>query len=1431
MRRGVAEIALAGLLTVWTASAPALDPGKALTQYVRDAWQPEQGLPQSSVTAILQTRDGYLWLGTQEGLVKFDGVRFTVFDTRSTPELGHNFVLTLLEDREGRLWIGTYGGLARLERGTFSRFTTAQGLPNDQVRALCETRKGQLFAGTLGGGIARLEGERFVPEPATKDLPGKRVRALVEDGQGALWIATDDGLGSLQGGVLRHLATKDGLTHKDLRALFLDAEGTLWIGTDGGGLNRLKDGRITALTTKDGLSHDVVRSLSADRAGNLYIGTWGGGLDRLSGGRLSALGTRDGLPSDQIWATYEDREGSLWVGTDGGGLHRLKDAPFTALTKREGLTNDIAMTVLEDRSGALWVGTYGGGLDRLAPDGRVTAFTAKTGLANDTVQALHEGRDGTLWVGTSGGGLQKFVGGQPGAVVAGLPSDQVRSLLEDREGTLWVGTDGGGLAHVKDGKVTVLTERNGLSLEVVLALLEDRAGNLWIGTDGSGLGRLKDGELTAFGKREGLAHDIVSALYEDADGSLWIGTSGGGLGRLKNGKLAFVSRKDGLFDDSVFTILEDAAGSLWMTCNKGVFRVSRSEAGEVMDGKRQKLASTSYGIADGLQSVECNAGSPAGFRARDGRLWFGTIRGVAVVNPVKLEGNPLEPPVAIEEILVDGRLVAASGNLRLPPGTHSLEVHYTALSLRTPGRVRFRYRLAGFDDEWIDAGARRTAYYTNLPHGEKVFQVLASNDAGLWNEEGAKLAITVEPRLLERNPVRLLLAVASVGLLWGAHRARLWRLRARERELVAVVEERTRSLREEKERTERALAEAEEHERRAEAASQAKSTFLANMSHELRTPLNAVLGFNQLLERDAAITGESREGLGIIQRSGEHLLGLINDVLSISKIEAGRLTLDARPFDLHELLESVVAMVRVRAEAKEGKDLEVLYESAGVPRGVRGDDLKLRQVLVNLLGNAVKFTERGHVLLRARWAAGRAVLEVEDTGPGIASEQVAKLFAPFVQTESGRKAREGTGLGLVISRQIARLMDGDITVASTPGRGTTFRLDVALPEAVLEKAPERGRVVGLAEGQEAPRILVVDDENENRLLLTRLLRSVGFSVSEAANGALAIEEWRAFRPHAVFMDMRMPVMDGVEATRHIRAEEAGSPRSEGRTVILALTASVFEHERAEILDSGSDDFLMKPFRVETVLDKLAAHLGVRYRHATVEPASPGAGERSGFDVADGLRRAGGNEALYRQLVSGFREEAAEVLPRLRELLGKGDREGARHVLHTLKGTAATLGARRLARAAAELEVSLDGLDDVPPREPSLEGLAASLEDVLAGTDRVVGRGDVNATQAVTRPRDSAEAALALVDRLAALVAAGDLAAADRIAELRSALGPDASDLLGKLERAVDRLDFEKASGLLAGVRARVAASGRENIAEGTEEPPLGGPVGDREHDV
>jgi signal transduction histidine kinase/ligand-binding sensor domain-containing protein len=1051
LRAPLAALVLLCALAPW---ARALDPGRAFSQYRHDVWQVEQGLPQNAVQAIVQSRDGYLWLGTQEGLARFDGVRFSILDTKNTPGLRHNSIQCLIEARDGSLWAGTFvGGLTHLTDGGAVAYTTRDGLASDQVWSLLEDDDGSLWVGT-NAGLNRLKDGRLSVFTTRDGLPNEQVRAIVRAPGGGLWLGTEGGLVRLKDGAFTVFTTRQGLANDQVRSLFVDGDGSLWVGTYGGGLSRFHHGSFTRYTTADGLPSDLIWSILRDRDRSLWVAT-SGGVARLEGDghRFTAWTPKQGLSAGLVRQVYEDRTGNLWIGTNGGGLNRLRDDSVLVYGAVEGLSHEIVRTVLEDRDGAVWVATESG-LNRFR-DGRWTAFTTKDGLPDDHVFSLHQGRDGALWVGTHGGGLARLKDGRVRRWTThdGLPSDLVRSLHEDRRGRLWIGTEKG-VARLEGGRLTAYTTADGLTNHQVFVILEDRQGTLWFGTGGGGLNYYRGGRFGAYTTRDGLSSGVVFSLLEDDDdGTLWIGTDGGGLNRLRNGRLAAFTTKEGLHDDLVVQILDDRRGGLWLTSNRGVSRVARSALEDLAAGRRGSVSPDVYTTADGLRSNECHGGSqPAGVRTRDGRLWFPTLRGVAIIDPSRPRAAQ-PPPVVIEDVVVDRLRQPHAGTAgpELVPGADSLELHYTALDFRAPERLTFRYRLGGFDRDWVEAGTRRIAYYTRIPPGTYRFEVTACTHDGVCNEAGASLALRQRPHFWQTGWFLALTALSAVVLTVGAHRWRTHRLHQRHRELARLVEERTAQLREEK--------------TRAEAASRAKSVFLANMSHELRTPLHAILGFVQLMERRQNRDAEDREQLGIILRSGEHLLGLINDVLSLSKIESGQVGLNVVAFDLRRLLRGLHEMFLLRAREKE---LELTFEAGSeLPRLVEGDEGKLRQVLINLLGNAVKFTGTGgQIALRASWTDGRARFEVADDGPGIRPEDQEAIFGPFVQAVGAAVPEGGAGLGLAISRSFARLMGGDIGVESAPGRGATFRLEVPLPartSAQEATAPARdlsGRTLG-----------------------------------------------------------------------------------------------------------------------------------------------------------------------------------------------------------------------------------------------------------------------------------------------------------------------------------------------------------------------------------
>jgi len=1047
--------------------ALALDPARALTQYGLDIWQEEQGLPNNTVRKIVRTRDGYLWLGTQEGLVRFDGIAFTTFDTRTTPALTHGSVWALLEGRDGSLWIGTNGGgLNRWKDGVVTAWTVKQGLGSDRVWALWESRDGSLLVGTDGGGVQRLKDGRLSVVVGADALPGGRVVTLVEDAAGALFIGTFGGLARVKDGVLTRWTEKEGLAAPGVLGLALDRSGRLFVGTTGGGLQRLHGDRLATVLARDALTGGRVRAIAEDRDGNLFLGTFDGGIYRLRDGRLENLSTAEGLSHDHITSILEDRDGSLWAGTDGGGFLRLRDTPFVTIGPREGLSHHLVQALAEDPDGSIWIATDGGGLNRLTlesrADGRravrgaVQVLGKADGLPDLKVSAVLATPD-AVWAGTATAGLVRLAR-RPGGRVAvdrilgaaeGVRGNHVYFLHQDREGTLWFGTNEG-LHSLRDGVLTPPTDPGARSGAVAMA--DDPRGGVWVGTYGAGLRRLVDGHVAeTYASAQGLPNDIVWAILPSADGTVWAGTSGGGLARIRGGKIDVISTRDGLFDDMAASFQEDARGNLWMSCNKGVYRVRKADLVAFADGKPTSVRGDAYDAGDGLRSRECGLGEGASLRTRDGRFWYATVRGLSVVDPERLPAAPAPPPVVLEALRVNGRGVPLTGGRpSFAPGIERLEVRYTALSLLRPERSVFRYRLDGYDHDWVSVGARREAVYTNLPHGAYAFRLSAAGPGGTWGTE-ATVPFRVEARLIETLWFRLLAAAALLVAVGAAYTLRMRRVERRQRELEALVAERTREVATALGKEAAARVEAERQRERAEAASQAKSAFLANVSHELRTPLNAILGYSELLEDEAVDRGQPQlvPDLRKIRSAAKHQIELVNGVLDLSKIEAGKMELYLESVEVPHLVSELVEIVTPLAEKNGNAFLVSVEPEVGT---VTTDHTKLRQSLLNLLSNACKFTERGEVRLevsRRGWnGSSRLVFAVSDTGLGMDVEQLGRLFQPFVQADSSTNRRYGgTGLGLAITRRFCRLMGGDVTAESQPGAGSRFTIELPADHA------------------------------------------------------------------------------------------------------------------------------------------------------------------------------------------------------------------------------------------------------------------------------------------------------------------------------------------------------------------------------------------------
>ncbi|MEY2410621.1 MAG: hypothetical protein QOF48_3291 [Verrucomicrobiota bacterium] len=784
----------------WAAAAGEANPTRE-QPYRVTRWTTEQGLPQNRISCLKQTRDGYLWIGTWFGLARFDGVRFTVFDKSNTPELVNDAINALAEDSDGTLWIGTADGLVSHRDHHFHRLTTADGLPAPKVWRLAACRSGGVWI-QAGDSVARLKEGVFAQVRHINASENNSILALQEDADGALQIVMGQAWLTLSANAVE-LRTNHASRLPEpiwLAGLLAKQSGTHWLGTMQG-LQRW-DSRGWEAIEPALLGHRWVDFIHEDRSGNLWVNLRPGELYHWDRKSWRMIDLADRFARSPAICMEEDREGNFWVGT-GDGLVQLQTRRVRAYTTRDGLAGDHVWSVCEGSEGVIWLGT-GHGLSRIQ-DGRVIPLEPEDVYPDRAARCVWPGRDGGVQTAKSMIGVYEYRNNLRFLALAGdLPNPNVNSLYGDRSDRLWIGT-GDGAATIKDGHITAAyTNWAGHSGYDVRCILEDRAGTFWFGTQGQGLTRMRDGKFDVFTERDGLSNNRVWSIHEDADGALWLGTENG-LTRYDHGRFFTFRQNQGLLENAVNWILEDDFGHLWLSGLRGVYRLRREQLNAVAEGRARAVQVAAFGTADGMESSETNGeGQPAGWKARDGRLWFPTTRGVAVFDPKLIQVTEVPPPVVIEQVKADKEELeirsANSGirNFRLAAGrARVLEIHYTANSFCAPERVQFKYKLEPSDRDWVNAGTRRLALYTNLRPGDYQFRVKASNHHGVWNETGDGFQFTLAPHFYETWPFYALCGTAVIGLATGvtAYRLRWQRRLLTVRHEGMLAEERARIAR------------------------------------------------------------------------------------------------------------------------------------------------------------------------------------------------------------------------------------------------------------------------------------------------------------------------------------------------------------------------------------------------------------------------------------------------------------------------------------------------------------------------------------------------------------------------------------------------------------------------------------------------------------
>lgn len=953
-------------------------------------WGSDEGLSPGQVMTMLQTQDGYLWFGSDGGLMRFDGVNCEVYDTRNTPEMTVNVVGTLFEDGQKRLWAGLNGAggglLCRTEDGRFKFYGKADGLENERVRTLTEDSDGRLWVGTDGGGLYQFENGKLHAFRGNTNLPSQFISKLIPAVGGGIWVGGNARLTRVQNGVVMADLSDEGDLPSDTTTLLGDSTGVVWVGGNTG-LYRLEGRKFSKVDGADGPSC-CVQALCFGVDGRLWIGTTRG-LYRMEGNDFYRTTTEQGLSGNLVNAIYRDREGSIWVASDVPGVDQIRFTRFSSLSTRQGISHPITTSIFEDDRGDMWIGSHQG-INHYSK-GVVNHWTARDGLAANLVFTACQDQQGRIWVGTVNG-LNRLDEGKIHGFgqQADLPSPVTWCLYRGRDGTVWAGTRRG-VVRIREERFETYNHNNaGLSHDDVRAICEDGAGNLWVGTS-YGLNRFENGRFVSFFEAAtNRPFNAVIALHADQEGNLWIGTMEQGLARYRDGKFTSYTRDEGLYDNLIYAILEDDEDNLWMSCNRGIYRVNKAELNAVAEGRAKRVNCTVFGKADGLLSTECNGTvQPAAWKSRDGRLWFATTKGVAVADPGHHRRNEMPPPVSIAAVLLDQNQFAPTNGITVTPQTRSIEFRFSAQSFIAPELVRFKYYLEGLNTHWLPATPERSVHYSYLPPGAYRFRVTACNNDGVWNEAGASLRFVVQPPWWRSLWFGAVAIAAFVGLIGGG--ARVMTRRRYRKHLAELA--RQHELEQERSRIARDMHDVLGSElvkismlgEFAEAECDAPQTLRPRLQKMIRTARDAVRGMDEIVWA-VNPKNDTLENLAnyLCQFASEHF-----------ELTTTRLHLEIPP-NLPE--------TPLRAELRH--DLFLVVKEA--------------------LNNALKHAHASDVWLRLKATEGSLHINVEDNGTGILTKS---------------NGRQGNGIPNMRNRVVPH--GGELEIANREGSGT--RVAIRLP--------------------------------------------------------------------------------------------------------------------------------------------------------------------------------------------------------------------------------------------------------------------------------------------------------------------------------------------------------------------------------------------------
>lgn len=979
-------------------------------EYSARVWQTDEGLPGNRVQAIAQTRDGFLWVGTSEGLARFDGVEFKTYNGANTPQLKSASITSLCADADGALWIGTDGGgLARLFNGEFSLFTKADGLVGDNVRAILRGGDGTIWIASAQG-LSRLHDGKFQSYTTREGLLSDQVTALCED-RGYIWVATVKGLNRLRGkaveaftatnimaeslrshwsvrsGAMDALAATKVLSDNQVRSLCLDRTHRLWIGSDYG-LMWYDTGNFYAYTTHYGLSDNFVSTVQEDSQNNLWVGTYSG-LNRFIDGQFNTELNSHGMPYDQINVVLEDSLGNIWVGSR-EGLIRLTPKPFEVKTRQQGLSHNHVTSVLQDHLGGLWVGTWGGGLNQLTEE-KVKVFGTTNQLSSDLILAVCESHDGAVWAGTDkSGGLYRIKDRHVSHYTSqeGLIDASITALHEDRKGNLWVGT-GKGLCRLNGRRFVIETN---IASAAIRAICESADGDVWFGGD-VGLMRWRNGAITDLSAEGAFPSKAVSALFAESDGSVWVGSSSEGLFLGRNDHWRAFGIENGLYSNEILGIAEDH-GWLWLTSTKGIFRVRQHDLEVLGSGNYEPVPCVVYGKADGLESIVCGGmATPSVWKTTDDQLCFATTLGLAVINARDTGASLAPPPVYIEQVDVDRKPFSFLGQLvKISPNHGELDIRYSALDLRAAEKCRYKYRLDGVDSDWVDVGTQRAAHYNHVAPGSYRFRVLACNKDGVWNESGGDLNLELRPHFWQTWWFKMLAGATLLCLVGGSVRIATQRKMQRKLELI---------------------------ERR-HAIERERGRIAKDIHDDLGSSLTRIMLLGQRAKSDLAEQKEVDVHLNKIISFSQSTVQAMDEI--VWAVNPRNDNLDGLVNYLAEFADQFFQDSKIRCRLQMPISSQLV-----VPTEVRHD---LFLAIKEALNNVLKHSMASEVRIEVLSAESTINVVIDDNGRGF---------------DLGQRGQNGHGNGLQNMRRRMDAVGGQMDIVTTPGHGTKLQFTVSVP--------------------------------------------------------------------------------------------------------------------------------------------------------------------------------------------------------------------------------------------------------------------------------------------------------------------------------------------------------------------------------------------------